>query len=517
MNQIETDFCVVGAGISGMTAAYRLLQAGKRVVVIEAGDRIGGRIWTSQLSDGSVFEIGAEWISEDSLQHSVRQLMKDLEDDGAEFELAEQYIGGQNIIVDFDGNVGYYYAVPPPDACELEYDGLPPISEKAKVEIVAAFASLAYMSTQVDLEKRWRRVDLDPALSGGVVDTVEADTITLGNWMKKNMSHPMAKALVAAMFKGVTCLEPEAVSLLHAIFFLSTFGCDPQNVMGAQKGQAQHLRMPNGVEQIIREIEQRLGSDAIYKGSPVRDIIHTGDGQVIVKSELVTVTARRVIVATTSAAANLIRFQPPLPPDRAQLQQRMGIGSAWKIWLAYDRPFWRPDHSGSIVCVKEDAFVTNTLDSTLDPDGPGLLTCFVDADKAREFAGFTRERRRQTVIDEMARAFGDKYGDAPRKLSETIKFPAVGPQNPEPDAYFEFNWSLPEFIRGDYAGTPGPGVYTAYGFGPAITKNCDRIHWAGSDTGTGKDGYGNMSNAAETGTRAAHEVLKWEDTDQGNG
>jgi monoamine oxidase len=61
--QLDVDVCVVGAGYGGLTAARRLRQAGKTVAVLEARDRIGGRIWTDHLSDGSPVDRGGAWLA----------------------------------------------------------------------------------------------------------------------------------------------------------------------------------------------------------------------------------------------------------------------------------------------------------------------------------------------------------------------------------------------------------------------------------------------------------------------
>ena len=55
---------VIGAGLAGLTAAAELAEAGVRVTVLEARDRVGGRVWTQRLADGTVIEMGAEFVTE---------------------------------------------------------------------------------------------------------------------------------------------------------------------------------------------------------------------------------------------------------------------------------------------------------------------------------------------------------------------------------------------------------------------------------------------------------------------
>src|SRR6202035_2486164 len=55
------DVIVVGAGMAGLTAARALAEAGLKVLVVEAQDRIGGRIWTRHVGDEAI-ELGAEFV-----------------------------------------------------------------------------------------------------------------------------------------------------------------------------------------------------------------------------------------------------------------------------------------------------------------------------------------------------------------------------------------------------------------------------------------------------------------------
>ena len=58
----DVDYCVVGAGFAGLTAALRLTQAGPSVALLEARDRVGGRTFTEVREDGSWIDRGGAWV-----------------------------------------------------------------------------------------------------------------------------------------------------------------------------------------------------------------------------------------------------------------------------------------------------------------------------------------------------------------------------------------------------------------------------------------------------------------------
>ena len=101
----EVDVVVIGAGLAGLTAARDIIKSGLSCIILEARDRVGGKTWSQQLSDGrGTVDLGAAWIN-DVNQTQVYALAKQYN-----AELIEQNTTGNCAIQDASGTVsGFPY------------------------------------------------------------------------------------------------------------------------------------------------------------------------------------------------------------------------------------------------------------------------------------------------------------------------------------------------------------------------------------------------------------------------
>ena len=316
----------------------------------------------------------------------------------------------------------------------------------------------------------------------------EWDSQSAGIWLRDNVVTPEARAVSMGNITTIFGLNPSAVSFLHLLWMAHAAG-GVQNY-GPVPGGAEEFRIIGGTQQIPLRIAARLGHRSLLLDSPVRELKQDADGVEVV-SERDTLRARRVIVAIPTYLSGFIRYDPILPADRAQLIQRFPAGSAMKVQLIYKRAFWRD------MGITGESFAVNSLvPQTLDAGGPagvdepGILGCFIGDDTARDLGRLSVAARQNLIIQELSHRFTAQVADLSRKIKPN---------------YVEFNSGALEWARGDYAAYPGPRVYTASGFGPAIRQPVGRIHWAGVDTAT--IWSGSIDGAVQSGERAAIEVI----------
>lgn len=87
----SVDAIVVGAGLSGLTAARELINGRKTVVVLEARDRVGGKVYNQPLRNGGVTEVGAEFVG--PTQDRVLKMISDLG-----LEIFDTYNAGKSLL-----------------------------------------------------------------------------------------------------------------------------------------------------------------------------------------------------------------------------------------------------------------------------------------------------------------------------------------------------------------------------------------------------------------------------------
>jgi monoamine oxidase len=329
-----------------------------------------------------------------------------------------------------------------------------------------------------------RRVSRKLDRLAGSIDTVTPwetpaasvlDSQTLESWLAGATRLPRARTTLGGTLTNLLGIEPRAVSLLHALFYLRASGGVDAMLAGAQAAL-----VDGGAQMLAARLAERLG-DAVVLGAPAQRIEH-GTSGVRVRAGGLTFEAGAAIVALSPALAGRIAYDPALPVERDRLTSTMPHGDVTKSVMVYETAFWR--EAGLSGEAWGDQVPFSFSYDMSPPDGsPGVLTLFFVGDRAQRHRGLTAAARRETVARSLECCFGR---------------PAASPL-----AMFERDWAAEEWTRGAYCGYMPPGVWTRYGH--ALRAPLGPIAWAGSETAVEHTGY--MEGAIESGERAAAQVL----------
>jgi monoamine oxidase len=439
----------VGAGYAGLTAARRLSQAGHDVVVLEARDRVGGRIWTYELPDGTRIDRGGGWLGP---RHD------------AIFGLANEvgvgtyktWVKGKHLLVG--------------EGRTRKYTGLiPKISPLAVLSIVRAQMKVDRMAKQLPLDAPWTAPRAD-----------EWDAQTVASWVEAcGIRTTIAHDLFEMAVRGLMTEDLDNVSLLHLLVLVRGHGSI--NTLFSIKGGAQENLVDGGAGGIAQRMAAELG-DGVRLGTPVRAVRQTDD-RVVVDGDDVSVTARHAVLAVPPALTLEIEFDPVLPDDRLTLFRSAVAGPETKTLVVYDEPFWRADGFSGQSSEPGSASEV-TIDASPMSGSPGVLGSFTFAQVARRVDGLDPAERKKLVLDALAARFG--------------------PRAKSPLHFVETAWWTEDWTRGCSMAHLPPGILTQHGH--LWRTPMGRVHWAGTETAT--TSHGAIDGAVRSGERAANEILE---------
>ncbi|HEV7535937.1 MAG TPA: FAD-dependent oxidoreductase [Acidimicrobiia bacterium] len=450
----QADVAVVGAGLSGLTAARQIAAAGKSVIVLEARGRVGGRCFSRSIGAGAsdVANMGATFVG--PTQTQILGLMGEL--------------GISKFPVYSTGDLLWYES-----GKRTPYTGLiPPANDAVSVielgEII--LPEIDRMAQTVPLDAPWT-----------APDAVPWDSMTVDTWVSQNTKGSDTPKLFTLAVDAILSVLPRDVSFLYFLFYVHAAGGIEPLVNNAGAGGAQDFRVTGGTQGIAIKMADQIGRNRVLLSQPVRRISQ-GPKSVYVYADKATVKAQQVVVAIPPHLAGRIAYEPGLPAVRDQLTQRMPIGSLIKTIAVYDTPFWRAQGLNGQV-TSDTGPVTVMFDASPAGGTPGVLLGFIDGDDARALSDQSDAARATAALKSYATYFGAQAAN--------------------PRTYFDQVWDKEIYTGGCPVGLMPPGVMIEYG--PALRAPVGRVHWAGTETATVWTGY--MDGAVQAGQRAAGEAL----------
>lgn len=462
MTEITRDVVIVGAGAAGLTAANELKKAGLSVAVLEARDRVGGRLWTDVI-DGAMLEIGGQWISPDqtALIDTVAELGLDT---------FSRYREGDSVYVGPDGTAHRFTGE------------MFPVSAETEQAIARVTEMLDAMVAEIDPDRPWAHPK-----------AVEWDAISWDAWLRQQTEDDEAVRNLAFATGSAMLTKPtHAISLLESL------------LMAASAGSYSHLvdadfildkRVVGGLQQVPILLAERLGDD-VFLSQAVRTLEWSDAGVTVTTSPTtgvtgtattggagLTVRARRAILALAPVLYNRISFVPALPRLQHQMHQHISMGFVIKVHAVYDRPFWREQGlSGTAFSPYELSH--EAYDNTNHGDERGTLVGFVSDLNADDVFTLSAEERKERILESLSHYYG--------------------PEAKNPVVYFESDWGSEEWTRGAYAASFDLGGLSRYG--AHLREAIGPIHLACSDLAGA--GYQHVDGAIRMGRLVASQILE---------
>lgn len=274
----EASVVVIGAGMAGLAAARKLTEAGVPVVVLEARNRIGGRLWSLRTEEGHAFDLGASWI------HGERG--------NPITELAHRF---------------KVQTIESPDELLLLDENARPVDPDERDGLGSAHLRKARRAIESDADSLAEVI----RRSGVEDDLSREDRILFRSYLHSSIEQEYAA-------------DTDELSAEH-------FDAD-------EAGAGSDRLFPGGYDQLTTALAHGL---EIHLNTPVQRVRH-GKRSVEVDTEQGVFSADAAIVTLPLGVlkADTVVFDPPLPSAKRKAIERLGMGLLNKVWLRFPHAFW---------------------------------------------------------------------------------------------------------------------------------------------------------------------------------
>jgi len=444
---------IVGAGIAGLTAAYRLQQAGVRAEVVEASRRVGGRLRSLGNVAGSpgVVEMGGEFI--DTRHTAVRSLATELGLTLADLRLADT--GLEPEVLFFQGH------------------------RVSQQQVIEEFAPLAKRIAD-DLQSLGNRniTYHDPSDAA-----VRLDRLSIAEYLETAPISPVMDQLLKVAYITEFGRDAESQSCLNMLFLIgaevgkwSTYGISDER-----------YHVVGGNDQIPQKLAARLQGEV--ETSTVLESIRAkpeGRYQVSLRQGATSVerTYEHILLTVPFGVLRQVELAIDLPPVKRRAIDELGYGTSTKLSLPFQERIWRSRYS-STISVYSDLDFQNTWESARYGVGSsGWLTNLRGGTNGMALGEGNPEAQAQKLLNDFEGIFP---GISVAQQGKGVR---------------SF-WAAEPYSLGSYS-CYLPSQWTA--IGGAEGERVGNVWFAGEHCSPGSQGY--MNGACETAEAAAHSILQ---------
>ena len=455
--KIEGPVAIVGGGIAGLTAAYRLMKAGVEVHLYEAAQRFGGRMWTKRdfNKDGMFVELGGELV--DTNHEDLIALAKEL---GVELQNLKEGDTG----LDFYHFGGKIYT---------DHD------------VIAAFGGLS------------KRIAAD---AEGIYDDKEEftakarqfDNISLKDYLKQigaGTDRWLLQMLEVAYVPEYG-LDAEEQSALNLIDFINPDTANGFQVFG-ESDEAFRIRGGNDTlpTAVHREIERGVKCHSGHRLVKIAEDAGKLKLSFATETKVLTPTYANVIMALPFTILRTIEgiAALKLSEEKQKVIKEMGYGTNLKVMYGFSEKTWRKPAGGrEFFCngavYSDKPFQTCWETSRGQAGESGIITNFMGGSLGAQFE--------QARLDKFVTELDEVFPGVKAKV--------------DPAARTMMNWPSIKTMRGSYS-CPKVGQYTWMYEAAASPELDGHLIFAGEHTSATSPGF--MNGGVESGNRAASELL----------